>query len=139
MASEESKSEDSGGLERRVTARDIAKEVVDMQVSSPDEVSLLLAHKDDEGTGEVAWWHSVGGGERFNKGDVLISLKKTGLSITSMIRNGHPDARVVLAGKKGNTDFVKMYLLGDQGPIQRSKAEADQLSEIDKAKPKRIN
>ncbi|WP_267909361.1 hypothetical protein [Pelagicoccus mobilis] len=42
-----------------------------------------------------------------------------------------------MAGKKGNTDFVEMYLLGDKGPVQRLKAEADQLSEEEKAKPKR--
>jgi hypothetical protein len=108
---------------------DLPVAVGDMLASSPNEVSLLLSHRDDEGTGEVVWWNSIDGGERFNKGDVLISLKRTGFSITSMIRNAHPDARVVVAGKRGSSDYLKMYLLGDDGPIKRPKAEADQFDD----------
>jgi hypothetical protein len=116
---------------------DLPVAVGDIRISSPDEVSLLLAHKDDEGTGVVSWWHSIDGGQRFNKGDVLINRRKTSLKITSMIRNAHPDARVVVAGKKGSSDFCRMYLLGDHGAIQRPKVEADQLSASDKTKAKR--
>jgi len=100
----------------------------DMLVPSSGNVRLLLARKDDDGKGEVAWWNSVDGGQRFAKGDVLIELKTTGFSITSMIRNAHPDARVVVAGKKSN-DYCRMYLLGDRGPVKRPKAEADQLDD----------
>ncbi len=106
---------------------DLPVAVGDMLVSSPEKVGLLLAHRDDEGTGEVAWWHSVNGGDSFQKGDVLLSLEKAGLGITSMIRNAHPDARVVVVGKRGSSDFGKMYLLGDHGPVKRPQAEADQL------------
>jgi hypothetical protein len=116
---------------------DLPVAVGDMIVASPMEVNLLLGGKNEEGAGEVAWWRSTDGGERFVRDEPLLSLKKTGVSVTSLIRNAHPDARMIVAGKKGSSDFCKMYLVGDQGPVQRLKADADQLSEADKAKPKK--
>jgi len=100
--------------------------VGDIRAKSPNDVSLLLAHK-EEGRGEVAWWNSVDGGQSFAKGEVLIQQEKTGFAVTSLIRNAHPDARVIAIGKSGKTDFRKAYLLGDNGPVKRPKAEADQL------------
>ncbi len=48
-----------------------------------------------------------------------------------MIRNAHPDARVIAAGnnRADENDFREMYLLGDHGPIKRMNAEADQLDD----------
>jgi len=109
----------------------------DIRVSSPGNVSLLLAYKNDDKTGEVAWWTSADGDQRFKKGKVLIHGKKTRFAITSIIRNAHPDAIVVVAGKKGGSDFTKMYLLGDNGACQRAKADADQLSASQKTASKR--
>ena len=109
--------------------------VGDMVVASPSEVNLLLAGKNAEGNGELAWWRSVDGGQRFVQDDALLSLKKTGMPISSLIRNAHPDARVLVAGKRGNSDFCKLYLVGDNGPVQRPKAEAEHLSEAEKARP----
>ncbi len=102
--------------------------VGDMLISSPTEVSLLLAHK-DAGSGEVAWWHSMDGGLSFTKGEVLISRDNTSFMITSMIRNAHPDARVITAGndKSNAGNYRKLYLLGDNGPVKRLKTEADNL------------
>jgi len=97
----------------------------DMVISSPTEVSLLLQHK-EEGTGEIAWWHSIDGGQSFDKGDVLLRRQDTRFLISSIIRSAHPDARIVAMGKTGESDFGKMYLLGDHGAIKRSKPEADQ-------------
>jgi len=108
-----------------------------MLVSSPDKISLVLAHRDDKRNGEVSWWHSTNGGTSFTKGKTLIARKKTGFAISSIIRNAHPDARYLAAGMTGQTDFTTMYLLGDRGPLQRSKAQADQLSVADKTKPKK--
>ena len=105
---------------------DLPVAVGDMLVSSPNEVSLLLAYK-EEGIGEIAWWNSTDGGQSFVKGDVLIKNKNTGFNITSMIRNAHPDARVIIAGQYHEGDFRYMHLVGDNGPIKRLKAEADQI------------
>jgi len=97
--------------------------VGDMVVSSPNEVSLLL------GGGKVAWWHSTDGGKSFAKGDVLLSRERTRFSLTTFIRNAHPDARIIAAGnnRADKNDYREMYLLGDNGPLKRSSAEADQL------------
>jgi hypothetical protein len=94
--------------------------VGDMQIFSPLEVSLLL------GGDEVAWWHSFDGGESFTKGKTLISRERTRFSITSMIRNAHPGARVMAAGNnRAEKDLYReMYLLGDYGPIKRPAEEA---------------
>ena len=96
----------------------------DILISSPTRVSLLL-----DGSDEVAWWHSTDGGRSFAKGDVLISRERTTFAISTIIRNAHPDARVIAAGndKDANSLFRKLYLLGDQGPIKRTRAEADQV------------
>lgn len=111
--------------------------VGDMDIISPKHVRLLLAHKDDKKTGEVAWWSRQNPGDSFTKEAVLLSLKKNGVVISSMIHNAHPDARVVVASKKGNTDYSKVYLVGDNGPVKRLQVEAETLSAADKAKIKR--
>ncbi|MCK4921680.1 MAG: BNR-4 repeat-containing protein [Bacteroidales bacterium] len=98
--------------------------VGDILISSPTEVNLLL-----DGRGEVAWWHTTNGGQSFTKGEVLIRQEKTNFAITSWLRNAHPNARVVAVGKIGSSDFRKMYLLGDEGPVKRLKAEADKLDD----------
>lgn len=102
-----------------------ASAVGDMLVSTPQDVSLLL------GGDEVAWWHSTDGGQSFVKGETLIKHKRTRFSISSMIRNAHPDARVIAAGnnRAEKNDFREMYLLGEHGPIKRMNAEADQLDD----------
>ncbi len=95
----------------------------DMLISSPMDVSLLL-----DGSDEVAWWHSADGGQSFATGDVLVSRKRTNFAISTIIRNAHPDARVIAAGndKAANSLFRKLNLLGDHGPVKRVKAEAEQ-------------
>jgi len=101
------------------------KSVGNMQVSSPTEVSLLL------GGNQVAWWHSADGGQTFLKGDTLISRERTRFALSSMIRNAHPDARVIAAGNNNadKNDFREMYLLGDNGPVKRLKSEANQAAD----------
>jgi hypothetical protein len=99
------------------------KSVGNMRVTSSLDVSLLLGGK------EVNWWHSADGGQSFSKGETLIRHDRTRFALTSMIRNAHPDARIIAAGNNATdkNDFREMYLLGDNGPIKRAKAEADQV------------
>ena len=95
-----------------------------MLIASPSQVSLLLGSHD-----EVTWWHSADGGQSFAEGENLIRREKTNFAITSMIRNAHPDARVIAAGndKADKSLFRKLYLLGDNGPIKREKVSADKI------------
>ena len=98
----------------------------DFIVKNPDEVSFILAYREG-GDGVVARWSSNDGGATFTKGDELLRRKNAGWAISSIIENGHPDARVLVAEKSGNTDFRKMYLLGDHGPVKRPRENADHL------------
>ncbi|HDY69086.1 MAG TPA: hypothetical protein ENH85_15010, partial [Candidatus Scalindua sp.] len=99
----------------------------DIMVSSPDNARLLLAGKKDDNV-ELAWWNTKDGGQSFKKGEVLYNRKKSGIRTSAIIRNAHPDARVIISGNhKG--DYKKMYLVGDNGPVKRLKVEADQLDE----------
>jgi hypothetical protein len=99
----------------------------DILITSPSEASLLLAYK-DENIDEVAWWNTSDGGRNFEKGEVLLKRNKANFTnvISSMIRNAHPDARVIVAGEKRKGELRNMYLIGDNGPVTRLKAEADQ-------------
>jgi len=62
---------------------------------------------------------------------VLITGERTRFSLTSMIRNAHPDARVIAAGndRAEKSLFRKMYLLGDHGPVKRLKADSHQIDD----------
>ena len=86
-------------------------------------MSLLL------GGDEVAWWHSADGGKSFAKGATLIKHDKTRFSLTSMVRNSRPDARVIAAGnnRSDKNIFREMYLLG--GEVKAAAASANQLSQ----------
>ena len=107
-----------------------------LQVSSPENVHILLADKNDEGTGEVVWWNSSDGGETFEKGETYFSVPKSSVQISGFIENAHPAARILVATAKGRTDFRNLYLVGDNGPIQRKSADAALLTEAQKAQPK---
>lgn len=100
---------------------------VDIEAKSTTEVSLYLESKSQEDVREISRWDSFDGGESFKKGPVFLSRKNSGFVISALIDNPHPDARMIVGAKEKGTDFKKMYLLGDNGPIQRSKNQAQIL------------
>ena len=101
----------------------------DFIAGSEQGVSFLLAYR-EETDGVVAWWNSTDGGTTFVKGDELLRRDKSNWAISSIIRNAHPDAQVIVAEKPPGTDIRYMYLLGDGGPVQRDKSEASLLGRI---------
>ncbi|MFY8328122.1 BNR-4 repeat-containing protein [Pseudoalteromonas sp. ZZD1] len=94
----------------------------DLIVKSPDEVSFILEFKDGD-DGVISYWNSNDAGKTFEQGDELIRRKGANWALTSIIQNGHPDARMVVAEKQKGEANRKVYLLGDEGPIQRLKSE----------------
>ena len=60
---------------------------------------------------------------------MFLQRKNSGFVISSIIDNPHPDARMVVGEKEKGTYFRKMYLIGDNGPIKRSKKEANVLKQ----------
>ena len=99
----------------------------DFDVKSATEVSLYLEGQIQDDVGEISRWDSFDRGKSFKKGPVLLSRKHSGFVVSSLIDNPHPDARIIVGEKEEGSYFRKMYLLGDSGPIKRSKKEAQVL------------
>ena len=100
----------------------------DFIVRSPKEISFLLAYKEG-GDGVVAWWNSADGGITFAKGKELLRRKGAAWAVSSLIRNAHPDARMIVAEKQRGSNWSRMYLLGDKGPVKRPLSEASVLGD----------
>ena len=118
-------------------------------VSNDRNVKFLLSGVDAETNKTmVRWWESSDYGMTFTEGELLLSfggddaasiivppanadtdsskrpkslsnLDSPGSGASSFIRNAHPDARIIIAEKPDGTDWRRMYLVGDNGPITR--------------------
>ena len=93
----------------------------DLEVKSPTELSIYMESETADSVGEISRWDSFDGGASFRKSIVLLRRKNASFIISSLIDNPHPDARLIVAEKKADTDYRKMYLLGDNGAIKRTK------------------
>ncbi|WP_394728826.1 BNR-4 repeat-containing protein [Altererythrobacter sp. GH1-8] len=91
----------------------------DLEVPSADNVRFLLEWREPGGDGVVGWWQSSDGGVSFAKAEELLRRPKAGFAISAFIRNAHPDARILVAEIPRGSTSRRMYLLGDNGPIQR--------------------
>lgn len=112
----------------------------DFIIDAPLRVRMLL-DRNEAGVGSVGWWNTADGGRTWTRGADLIARPDTGFETTAFVRNAHPDARMLVAGKSANQEHLyhRMYLIGDRGPLSRPAAEAshlgDRLEQI-KALPK---
>jgi beta-galactosidase beta subunit len=95
----------------------------DLEVTSPTEVNIYLESEGSEDVGEISRWDSFDGGASFKKNKVFLSRENSGFVISALIDNPHPDARMIVGQKEEGSDFRKMYLIGDNGPIKRNKKE----------------
>ncbi|MCV9386645.1 BNR repeat-containing protein [Reichenbachiella ulvae] len=98
----------------------------EIRAISIDSVSYLLGSM-QQNMGEVAWWHGVDGGVNFSKGEVLLKHNGEKITLSHFIRNSHPDAMILATQKIKGTDYSKIFLLGENGAIERTKNEADIL------------
>ncbi|TWJ06647.1 BNR-4 repeat-containing protein [Altererythrobacter ishigakiensis] len=105
-------------------------------------VSFLLSGiKPDSDITQVRWWESRDSGMSFGPGKLLLEFKGSdappnreapdrpaslsnldspGSAASAFIRNAHPDARMIIAEKPEGSDWRRMYLVGDNGPVMRS-------------------
>jgi hypothetical protein len=99
----------------------------DMLAAGPRTVRMLLMQKHD-GVEELCWWYN-GDGSAWEHGPDIIRSTTGDLAMSALIRNAHPDARVIVAEmpRNGNTMSSKMYLLGDSGPVRRKASEIGKL------------
>lgn len=101
---------------------------------------LLSGVKPDSDVTQVRWWESQDGGMSFKPGKLLLefsgsdtppareapqrpkslsNLDSPGSAASAFIRNAHPDARMIIAEKPEGSDWRRLYLVGDNGPIGR--------------------
>lgn len=100
--------------------KDLPKGNGDLEVKSAKEVSIYMESETSDNVGEISRWDSFDGGTSFKKNAVFLRRKNASFVISSLIDNPHPDARIIVGEKVKGTDFRKMYLLGDSGPIKRT-------------------
>ena len=108
-----------------------------------EDVRFLLSGVDPKtDKTKVQWWHSQNSGLSFMPGEILLefgdfvgepskemegrpkslsNLDSPGSAASAFIRNAHPDARMIIAEKPKESEWRRMYLVGDNGPIGRSK------------------
>ena len=111
-------------------------------LTSGDQVRFLLSGIDPATNKTIVrWWESNDGGANFDKGRELLqfgdfvvddveqeeserpkslsNLDSPGSAASAFIRNAHPDARIIVAEKPEGTNYRRMYLVGDNGPVVR--------------------
>ncbi|WP_395344441.1 BNR-4 repeat-containing protein [Ningiella sp. W23] len=95
----------------------------DFIVSSPDNIQYYLSEEDGS-DGLVSIWSSDNGGQSFLKTKELLRRPNATFAITALIKNAHPDARVIVGERSTSTPHRKIYLLGDAGPVGRPLSDA---------------
>lgn len=98
----------------------------EMKVTSSKDIQFLVGYNQGK-SGEVAWWNSTKNLNEFAKKQVLINEEGGTFSLANFIRNAHPDAKMVATQKIKGTDYSRIFLLGDNGPVKRLKTEAEVL------------
>ncbi|MGJ8691807.1 MAG: BNR-4 repeat-containing protein [Thalassotalea sp.] len=102
----------------------------DFIVKSATDISFLLGYQ-EKGDGIISYFNSTDSGKTFTKGKELLRREQATWSLTALIDNAHPDARVIVAEKLKSSPWRKIYLVGDNGPIQREKSTASVLTKAD--------
>lgn len=102
----------------------------DFMVESPTTVRALLT-QGKGGTGEVNWWKTTDGGLTWSKEATAFSSAGLNFMATALIRNGRPEARMLVGSKAANEPHLyrQMYLVGDNGALGRPAAEAGNLGD----------
>ena len=102
----------------------------DMVVESPMVIRMLLSQKASD-RGEVCWWETTDGGLKWKKGACLISSPDSSFNVGAIVRNAHPDGRIVASesSRAQGHLYRKLFLLGDSGPVGRPKEKAGHLGD----------
>jgi hypothetical protein len=102
-----------------------------MIIESPMNVKLLLRYK-ESGKNAVGYFVTADGGLTWEKQEpLMISPKVTYNPISAMVRNAHPDARLLLSSEPNGQQhqYRRIILLGDSGPVTRPASEANNLGD----------
>ena len=100
--------------------------------SSTKQTTFLLGYQDKQ-DGVIATFTRKNNASSFEKKQELLRRPDASWAITSLIKNAHPEARLIVAEKLTGQKWHKMYLLGDKGPIQRPMSGAKILKSTELA------
>ncbi|WP_248722421.1 BNR-4 repeat-containing protein [Seonamhaeicola sp. ML3] len=98
----------------------------EMQIDKNNIVNYLLS-SNDKTMGEIAWWKSDTSLRDFKKTDLFYTKEGSKFLLSKFIRNAHKDASIIATQKIKGTNYSKVYLLGENGPVTRIKNEAEIL------------
>lgn len=92
----------------------------DISFGGENKVRIIATTSTSE-TAKIAWWTTQDEGQNWIKELPLFSSNSGNLVMSSLIRNAHPDARVIVAEIPNSPMAVdsKMYLIGDNGAVKR--------------------
>ena len=91
----------------------------DIEVKSMTDVSLYMTYTDENGNAVLVRRDSTNAGESFDDNELLFSKGKGAFALSSLIENAHPDARMIVTPRTSDKKLKNMYLIGDNGPVQR--------------------
>jgi hypothetical protein len=91
---------------------------------TPDQNIQYFLSEQDGKDGVISTWTSNDGGKSFVKTKELLRKPKASFATTAIIKNSHPDARVIVGERSSLTPHRKIYLVGENGPIQRRFSDA---------------
>jgi hypothetical protein len=101
----------------------------DFIIDSPMQIRMLLSQSEN-GNGVVGWWDTMDGGLTWKRGKSLFSLPSCTFESSTLVRNGLPEARMLVGGVTNQPHlYRKMYLIGDQGALGRPAADAGHLGD----------
>lgn len=99
-----------------------------IKVTEADDVQFFIDEVNENGQGAIARYDSRANGTTFKKEKTFIKKSNARFAISASIENAHPDALLIVAEISPKSDYRRMYLLGDNGPIQRKTSEAKVLA-----------
>ena len=102
----------------------------DFIVDSPLAVRMILG-RSFEGRNEIGWWNTTDGGRTWAQGATLIASREMSFNTSSLVRNAHPDAVMLLASHNPSFPHLyrQMFVVGAHGPLVRLAAEASHLGD----------
>jgi len=78
-----------------------------------------MTYTDENGNAVLVRRDSTNAGESFDDNELLFSKGKGAFALSSLIENAHPDARMIVTPRTSDKKLKNMYLIGDNGPVQR--------------------
>jgi hypothetical protein len=93
----------------------------DMFIENRDIIRFFTSYR-HQNISHAGWWNSNDIGLTWEKEIPMLSSVSASFVMSALIRNAHPDARVIVAEIPDNPNekHSKLYLLGNSGPVKRN-------------------